>query len=47
MKENEALNELFSSIYTIPEISDDTLEKIAKGIICNSYINTLVSLNIC
>ena len=39
MKENEALNELFSSIYTIPEISDDTLEKIAKGIICNSYIN--------
>ena len=39
MKENEALNELFSSIYTIPEISNDTLEKIAKGIICNSYIN--------
>ena len=39
MKENEALEKLFSPIYTIPKISDDTLEKIAKGIICNSYIN--------
>ena len=39
MKENEALEKLFSPIYTIPEISDDTLKKIAEGIICNSYIN--------
>ena len=38
MKKLEDLNELFRPIYD-DEISDDTLEKIAEGIICNSYIN--------
>lgn len=39
MKENEALKELFSPIYIAPKISDDTLESIAEGIICHSYID--------
>ena len=39
MKENEALKKLFSPIYEVAEISDVTLESIAEGIICNSYIN--------
>ena len=38
MKKLEDLNELFRPIYD-DEISDDTLKKIAEGIICNSYIN--------
>ena len=39
MKENEALDKLFSPIYIAPKISDDTLESIAEGIICHSYID--------
>ena len=38
MKKLEDLNELFRPIND-DEISDDTLKKIAEGIICNSYIN--------
>ena len=39
MKEYEALKKLFSHIYKVDEISNDTLKIIAEGIICNSYIN--------
>lgn len=45
MKENEALKKLFSPIYIVPKINDDTLEKIAEGIICYSYINNGSGIN--